>query len=191
MEYRGPPPTETATAPCRNPLARCSSVRCWELRRHDHRRFRVIVSGWVGTHPRSLGAGFVSPRAYRLMFWVGFSAVLFLTFMLLQGIVLPFAAAFVIAYLLDPLVDRIETWGIGRGLASLVVLLGFLLGITLILVLLVPLVQGQIVRLLARFPGLVSATQDQFGNLMELLRSHLPEEEAAKVRAAVGEKIAD
>jgi predicted PurR-regulated permease PerM len=125
------------------------------------------------------------------MFWVGFCAVLFLTFMLLQGVVLLFAAAFVIAYILDPLVDRIETWGISRGLASLVVLLGFLLGIVLILVLLAPLVQGQVVRLLARFPGLVSATQDQFGNLMELLRSHLPEEEAAKVRAAVGERIAD
>ena len=125
------------------------------------------------------------------MFWVGVFAVLFLTLTLLHGIVLPFAAAFVIAYLLDPLVDRFETRGVSRGLASLVVLLGFLLGIALILVLLVPLVQGQIVRLLARFPGLVSATQDQFGNLMELLRSHLPEEEATKVRAAVGEKIGD
>src|SRR5438874_412219 len=125
------------------------------------------------------------------MFWIGFFAVLFLSFALLQGVVLPFAAAFVIAYLLDPLVGRFETWGISRALASLVVLLGFLLGIALILVLLVPLVQGQIVRLLGRFPGLVSATQDQFGNLMELLRSHLPEEEATKVRAAVGEKIGD
>ena len=43
------------------------------------------------------------------MFWVGFCAVLFLTFMLLQGVVLLFAAAFAIAYLLDPLVDRFET----------------------------------------------------------------------------------
>jgi len=105
--------------------------------------------------------------------------------------VMPFAAAFVVAYLLGPLVGRLETWGINRGLASLIVLLGFLLGVGLILVLLVPLVQGQIVRLLARFPGLVSTAQDQFGNLMQLLRSHLPEEDAAKVRAAVGEKIGD
>jgi predicted PurR-regulated permease PerM len=104
---------------------------------------------------------------------------------------MPFAAAFVIAYLLGPLVGRLETWGISRGPASLIVLLCFLLGVGLILVLLVPLVQGQIVRLLARFPGLVSAAQDQFGNLMQLLRSHLPEEDAAKVRAAGGEKIGD
>jgi len=125
------------------------------------------------------------------MFWVGFGAVLFLTFILLQGVMLPFAAAFVIAHFLDPLVDRFETWGFSRTLASLLVLLGFLLGVGLILVLLVPLVEGQIVRLLARFPGLVSAAQDQFGNLMEVLRSHLPQEEANRVRAAVGERIAD
>jgi predicted PurR-regulated permease PerM len=125
------------------------------------------------------------------LFWVGVFVVLILTFALLQGVVMPFAAAFVIAYLLGPLVGRFETWGISRGLASLIVLFGFLLCVGLILVLLVPLVQGQIVRLFERFPGLVSAAQDQFGNLMQLLRSHLPEEEAAKVRAAVGEKIGD
>jgi predicted PurR-regulated permease PerM len=125
------------------------------------------------------------------LFWVSVFVVLILTFALLQGVVMPFAAAFVIAYLLGPLVARLETWGISRGLASLIVLLGFLLGVGLILVLLVPLVQAQIVRLLARFPGLVSTAQDQFGNLMQLLRSHLPEEDAAKVRAAVGEKIGD
>ncbi len=84
---------------------------------------------------------------------------------------MPFAAAFVIAYLLDPLVGRVETRGISRGLASLIVLLGFLLGVGLVLVLLFPLVQGQIARLLARFPGLVSAAQDQLANLMQLLRS--------------------
>jgi predicted PurR-regulated permease PerM len=125
------------------------------------------------------------------LFWVSVFVVLILRFALLQGVVMPFAAAFVIAYLLGPLVARLETWGISRGLASLIVLLGFLLGVGLILVLLVPLVQAQIVRLLARFPGLVSTAQDQFGNLMQLLRSHLPEEDAAKVRAAVGEKIGD
>src|SRR5258708_16415506 len=82
-------------------------------------------------------------------------------------------------------------WRISRGLASLMILLGFLLGVGLIVFLLVPLVQGQIVRLVARFPGLVGAAQDQFGNLMQLLRSHLPEQEAAKVREDVCDEIGE
>jgi predicted PurR-regulated permease PerM len=133
----------------------------------------------------------VSPHICRALFWVGVFVVLVLAFALLQGVLMPFAAAFAIAYFLDPLVDRLQMWRISRGLASLIILLGFLLGVGLILFLLVPLVQGQIVRLVARFPGLVGAAQDQFGNLMQLLRSHLPEQEAAKVREVVGEKIGD
>src|ERR1700738_1993534 len=142
-----------------------------ECGRHDANRCRVVISGSVGAaHPRSPGASFVSPRGCRFLFLAVVFVVLILTVALLQGVVMPFAAAFVIAYLLNPLVGRLESWGISRGLASLIVLFGFLLGVGLILVLLVPLVQGQIVRLLERFPGLISAAQDQFGNLMELLR---------------------
>jgi predicted PurR-regulated permease PerM len=113
----------------------------------------------------------VSAHVYRVLFWLGVFVVLVLAFALLQGVLMPFAAAFVIAYFLDPLVDRLQMWRISRGLASLMILLGFLLGVGLIVFLLVPLVQGQIVRLVVRFPGLVGAAQDQFGNLMQLLRS--------------------
>jgi predicted PurR-regulated permease PerM len=133
----------------------------------------------------------VSPQVYRVLLWVGVVAFVILAFVLLQGVLMPFIAAFVIAYLLGPLVDRLESWGVGRGLASLIVLLGFLFCVGLVLFLLVPLVEQQLVRLVARFPSLVRAAQDQFGNLMELLRSHLPEEEAAKVREAVSAKIGD
>jgi predicted PurR-regulated permease PerM len=133
----------------------------------------------------------VSPHTYRTVFWVGVVALLVLAVALLQGILMPFAAAFAIAYLLCPAVDRLEAWGVRRGLASLTVLIAFLFGVSLVLVLIVPLVQGQIERLLARFPGIVNAAQEQFGNFMELLRSRLPEAEAAKVREVVSEKIGD
>jgi predicted PurR-regulated permease PerM len=93
---------------------------------------------------------------------------------LLQGVLVPFAAAFAIAYLLRPAVDRLEALGVRRSMASLAVLLAFLLALSFVLVLIVPLVQGQIARLLERFPSLVSAAQQLFGNLMQLMRRHLP-----------------
>ncbi len=133
----------------------------------------------------------MTPRLYRALFWVGMIAAAMVIVAVLQGVLVPFAAAFAIAYLLRPAVDWLEFWGLGRGLASLAVLLIFLLGLALVMVLIVPLVQAQIVHLLARFPGLVGAAQTQFGNFMRLLRSHLPAAEADKVYSVVSNQIGD
>lgn len=133
----------------------------------------------------------MTPRLYRALFWVGVTAAALVVVALLQGILVPFAAALAIAYLLRPAVDWLEFRGLGRGLASLAVLLIFLLGLALVLVLIVPLVQAQIVHLLARFPGLVSAAQEQFGNFTRLLRSHLPAAEANQVYNVVSSRIGD
>ena len=74
---------------------------------------------------------------------------------LVQGILLPFATGFVIAYVLAPVVARLERRGIPRHLGSLFVLILFLIGFAGILVVLVPLIQGQIVELITRVPNLV------------------------------------
>jgi predicted PurR-regulated permease PerM len=133
----------------------------------------------------------VSPRRYRALFWIGIIALVVVAVALLQGVLVPFAAAFAIAYLLRPAVDRLEALGVRRSMASLAVLLAFLLALSFVLVLIVPLVQGQIARLLERFPSLVGAAQQLFGNLMQLMRRHLPAAEAAKVRDVVSGEIGD
>ena len=127
----------------------------------------------------------------RVLFWLAAAALLIIALELLRGILMPFAASFVIAYLLVPMVDRFEAWHIRRSLASLAVLLLFLLALSLVLVLLVPLVQEQVLRLVARMPGLVQVIQADFGKLMQLLQQRLPQEEVAKLRDLVGAKIAD
>jgi len=99
----------------------------------------------------------VTAPVSRILFWVGLAALTILAFVLLQGILMPFLASFVTAYLLVPLVDRLQGWGLPRSLAALAVLLLFLLGVAMVLLLIVPLVQGQVVRLLDRLPGLADA----------------------------------
>src|SRR5712691_1193016 len=123
----------------------------------------------------------MSPRAYRLLFWLG----------LVQPILMPFATGFAIAYVLAPPVTRIEAWGVRRSLASLCVLAVFLLGLALILLILVPLIQGQIVQLITRVPNLVRALQDQLGQLILLLQEHLPAEDVSKLRDLLGTKLAE
>lgn len=133
----------------------------------------------------------MSPRAYRLLFWLGLVLVAIIGLGLLQGILLPFAAGFTIAYVLAPAVGRLERFGLPRSLASLFVLIAFLIGFALILLLLVPLVQGQILQLIGKVPMLVGVLQDQFGRLMQLLQQQLPAEDIAKLRDLVGAKLGE
>ena len=101
----------------------------------------------------------MSARAYRLLFWLGLLLLVIVALGLLQSILLPFATGFVIAYVLAPVVAWLERRGIPRSLGSLFVLILFLIGVAGILVVLVPLIQGQIVELITRVPSLVRASQ--------------------------------
>ncbi len=133
----------------------------------------------------------MSPRAYRLLFWLGLVLLVIVALGLVQPILMPFATGFAIAYVLAPPVTRIEAWGVRRSLASLCVLAVFLLGLALILLILVPLIQGQIVQLITRVPNLVRALQDQLGQLILLLQEHLPAEDVSKVRDVLNAKLAE
>ena len=133
----------------------------------------------------------VSARAYRLLFWLGFLLLVIVVLGLVQSILLPFATGFVIAYVLAPMVAHLDRRGVPRSLGSLLVLILFLVGFAGILVVLVPLIQGQIVELFTRAPSLVRALQDQLGKLILLLQEHLPAEDVTKLRDMVGSKLGE
>jgi len=133
----------------------------------------------------------MSPRAYRLLFWLGLLLLVIVALGLVQPILMPFAAGFAIAYVLAPLVTRLEARGVRRSLASLAVLALFLFGLACILLILVPLIQGQVVQLITRVPNLVRALQDQLGQLILLLQEHLPAEDVSKVRDLLSAKLAE
>jgi len=133
----------------------------------------------------------VSAGTYRLVFWLGLLLIVLLVLGLVQSILMPFATGFALAYVLAPAVARLEDMGVRRSLASLCVLTVFLLGLALLLIILVPLIQGQVVQLIGRVPTLVRTLQDQLGQLILLLQEHLPAEDVSKVRDMVGAKVAE
>jgi predicted PurR-regulated permease PerM len=71
-------------------------------------------------------------------FWLVSLIVFVLVLVLLRDVLLPFVAALALAYLLDPLADRLERWGLSRLAATIVILVVFLLIFVLALVLLAP-----------------------------------------------------
>lgn len=130
-------------------------------------------------------------RAYRMLFWAAVIVLAVFALGLLQSILLPFVAGLVLAFILAPAVARLENWGIRRSLASLAVLIVFLVGIALVFTLLVPLIQNQIVTLIAKVPALVSFLQDQLGKALYLAQQQLPADQMAKLRDMVGAKLGE
>ena len=133
----------------------------------------------------------MSPRGYRLLFWLGFILIAIFALGMVQSIILPFAAGVVLAFILSPAVGRLERWGIRRSLAALAVLVMFLVGVVLIFVILVPLIQNQVVQLIAKVPALVAFLQDQTKWLMGLLEQRLPKDQMDKLQELINSKLGE
>ena len=133
----------------------------------------------------------MSGPAYRLLFWLAVILLAVFALGLLQSILLPFVAGVIIAFILAPSVARLERWGIRRSLATFAVLVAFLVGVALVLILLVPLIQSQIVTLIGKIPSLVAFMQDQLGKLMVLLQQKLPADQVDKLRDVIGGKLGE
>ncbi|MGI4850745.1 MAG: AI-2E family transporter [Janthinobacterium lividum] len=85
--------------------------------------------------------------------WIAIIAIIFLSFYTIQGILLPFIAGIIVAYLLNPLVEYLKRYRIPRSVsAPLLILLTFFLIISFFLVT-IPFLQDQIVALTRHFPN--------------------------------------
>lgn len=96
----------------------------------------------------------------QLGFWLAaFAGAIFFLY-LFADILLPFVAALALAYLLDPLADRLERLGVSRLGATLLILLLFVLVFVVVLVVVLPLVVREITAFLALLPSYVLRLQE-------------------------------
>jgi predicted PurR-regulated permease PerM len=80
---------------------------------------------------------------------------------MLQPILLPFIAGFVLAYFLDPVADRLEAIGLPRILATAVILLSAIVVLIFIVLMIVPVVADQSVKLAGELPTLMQSLIDR------------------------------
>ena len=95
----------------------------------------------------------------QFVFWAGLFVVVALALYVLSDILLPFVAGAAIAYLLNPLADRLERLRIGRLGASIIILSVFVLVLLVALGVMVPLAARQVVSFAEQFPGYVQKLQ--------------------------------
>jgi len=93
-------------------------------------------------------------------FWIAALVAVVLLLFALRGILLPFVAGFALAYLLDPLADRLQRIGVGRLGASLLILVLFVLIFIITLMILVPFAAQQVGAFVERVPSYVGRLQE-------------------------------
>lgn len=116
----------------------------------------------------------------QLLFWIGALAVFIALLWLLSDVLLPFVAGMALAYLLDPLVQRLQNLGIHRAVAAIIIVAVFALAFGLALVLLLPVLGEQIAHFAQRLPELI-----------ERVRALLQQSSEGWLGDYVGERLPD
>lgn len=95
----------------------------------------------------------------QIRFWLIAAALLALFLWMFSDILLPFAAGMALAYFLDPVADRLERLGLSRLMATIVILVAFLIVVVLGLVILIPVLANQLADFIERLPQYLAQLQ--------------------------------
>ncbi|PWW03353.1 putative PurR-regulated permease PerM [Hoeflea marina] len=103
----------------------------------------------------------IDPKVLRrqLFFWLVALAIFGGFLLLFRSILLPFVAGMALAYFLDPVADRLERIGLSRLMATVVILIAFVLVFALALIIIIPLLVTQAADFGSRLPGYIADLQ--------------------------------
>ena len=96
---------------------------------------------------------------WQVVFWLAALAIFVLLLWLLSEILLPFLAGLAIAYLLTPVTDRIERIGVNRLAAALSIITLVVMAIVVLILLVAPVLAGQLSSFIDNIPGYVAKLQ--------------------------------
>lgn len=100
----------------------------------------------------------MSPRR-QMVFWLGVTIAVGVLLFVLRGVLLPFVAGMAIAFLFDPVADRLQAWGLSRIVATCVITAGFFLLLIVMLVLLAPVIAAEVQAFAAALPDYMARAQ--------------------------------
>ena len=95
----------------------------------------------------------------QVVFWLGAVAALAMFLYIFSGVLLPFVAGLILAYLLNPLADWLERAGLSRLGASLLIVVLVSLILVLLLIIFVPVLAHQLASFIESLPDLATRLQ--------------------------------
>ena len=106
---------------------------------------------------------------WQIGFWIGAFLLLILFLWVFSGVLLPFAAAVALGYLLNPVADRLEGLGLNRLGAVLLIMAAFVLLLGLIIVLIMPILWHQLASFIQALPAYVVKLEELITDQSERL----------------------
>jgi predicted PurR-regulated permease PerM len=91
--------------------------------------------------------------------WIATLAVVSVVVVLLHGILLPFVAGIALAYLLNPVVNRLEQLGLNRAVAALGIISLFIIGVGVLMVLAIPIIGEEVATFIDKLPVYIGQLQ--------------------------------
>jgi len=119
----------------------------------------------------------------RLGLWLGIAAVAAFVLYVLRDALMPFIAGMAVGYLLDPLADRLERTKMPRGVAAALIVVGFLVTFVGVLVILIPVLSGQITELVGRLPRYAEMLQQAVAPYVTDLKVRLGPEQTQRLES--------
>lgn len=120
-----------------------------------------------------------------MLIWIGIAVISLFVIYTFRGILLPFVLGFLLAYILNPLVNLVERSRLNRGWSAALVVVIVIAIIVGIMVLVVPLVIQQTVGLAGRLPGYVNALRQLANEWMPQLTAWLGAERVAQFETSL------
>lgn len=97
----------------------------------------------------------------KILFWIGLLVILGIMLYAVKAILLPFVVAIIVAYFLDPAVDRLENIGVSRWLGTLLMIVMFFSVMITLSLILVPILYEQLLSFLQKIPEYTHRVQER------------------------------
>jgi predicted PurR-regulated permease PerM len=138
----------------------------------------------------------LTPQQRQTLLWLGVGAAIVWLLWLLGPILTPFVAGIVLAYILNPGVERLTRWHIGkwripRAVASLIMMTLVVLAVVAIVLILVPVLQKEAVALQKQLPALVDKLNLSVVPWLRETLSINIKFDAASLRELLAERLGD
>ena len=91
--------------------------------------------------------------------WLATLAAVVVVVVLLRAILLPFVAGFALAYLLNPVVNRLERLGLNRAVGALGIISLFIIGVGVLMVLAIPIIGEEVAAFIEKVPVYIGQLQ--------------------------------
>lgn len=108
--------------------------------------------------------------------WIIAAVLVGLAIYSISGILLPFITGTFVAYAMHPAVTKMQEWKINRGLATLILIVGFFLILAGLLFFLIPFIKDELTKLAISLPNYGQRLMDTFLPYLDILNEYFGED---------------